>query len=105
MGKASIFLDGGYIDKVLFHNFPEYRFDYGRLIQKMLNGKDFDFINYYNESILSYLSSLICPGGGFLHPYYTSESFCCIVRKRRALQKISWIIPQKSVVSTEGRIV
>ena len=35
MGVAAVFLDGGYLDKIVFHDHKNQRIDYGRLVNEM----------------------------------------------------------------------
>ena len=36
MGIAAVFIDGGYLDKILFHDHQNKRIDYGLLVNEMV---------------------------------------------------------------------
>ena len=48
MGAAAIFLDGGYLDKVLLHQFPGQRIDMGKLAHEMAGGEELLRAYYYH---------------------------------------------------------
>lgn len=55
MGFASVYIDGGYLDKVLFHQFPGQRIDMGQLASEM--GGQEDLLRAYYYHCLPYQSN------------------------------------------------
>lgn len=48
MGRAAIYIDGGYLDKVLYHNFHNRRIDYDKLVSEMAAPDDMLRAYYYH---------------------------------------------------------
>ena len=46
--KVAIFIDGGYIEKVMKHEFPSFRIDYGKLPSAISRDKEILRTYYYN---------------------------------------------------------
>lgn len=77
MGTAAIFLDGGYLDKVLMHQFPGQRIDMGKLAHEMAEGQNLLRSYYYH--CLPYQSNPPTPQErqryGSMHRFITSLEY------------------------------
>lgn len=40
MGMTAVFIDGGYLEKILLHDHGQARIDFGRLVEAMVEGDD-----------------------------------------------------------------
>jgi hypothetical protein len=78
---AAVFIDGGYLDKVIHHDFGNRRIDYGKLAQEIVQPAEL-FRAYYFTTALSFLPRFEVRLGRLVKRGYEADGTPIFIQKR-----------------------